>query len=137
MYASTIDPNDPCYTIHDFTHLIGLTRQRLMQLWDKGNGPPVRRHGRSVCIPLESASIWLLRRATSPSLSETDRQRYMAMLDRLVQVRNSLMNWQDTAKWIADVSTRHPPQKKARGEGGSKASKATLPRLPIPGSFWR
>jgi hypothetical protein len=83
MSANNIDTSAPCYTISDFTHMVGLSRQRLQQLWDKGDGPPVRRTGRNVCIPLEGASVWLLQRATSRALSETDRQRYMAMLDRL------------------------------------------------------
>jgi hypothetical protein len=118
MPANNIDPNDPCYTISDFCHMIGLSRQRLQQLWDKGDGPPVRRHGRNVCIPLAQASVWLLQRATSRALSEADRQRYMAMLDRLVQVRNSIANWEETAERIANISARHPPQHWPKGRPG-------------------
>jgi hypothetical protein len=140
MTDKQINVADPCYTISDFTHMVGLSRQRLQQLWDKGAGPPVKRLGRAVCIPLAQAQEWILERATSPTMNDEDRQRYMDMLDRISQVRHALANLEQTAAWIADITGRRPPTHSvAIKYPGWKYRKRTdkdasdwLPILPLP-----
>jgi hypothetical protein len=139
--TAKINADDPCYSIADFTHMVGLSRQRLQQLWDVGKGPPVRRgRGHAACIPLAEAQDWMLERATSPHLNDEDRERYIAMLDRISEVRHALANLEDTARWIADITERRPPMHKvAIKYPGKRYRKRTdkdasdwLPILPLP-----
>jgi hypothetical protein len=57
-----------CFNVSDFAQEAGLSKQRLYQLWEKGDGPPrftrqlPGRRWHTVCIPKKEGLAWIKRR---------------------------------------------------------------------------